>query len=99
MSEQAIKNQEEAAEINRRFMRDEITADEAVALLKPIADSVNTTYIITGEYYNGDKYADKAYGINDLIDELVDIRNDELSTTIGDSAKVRTDKLTISIED
>lgn len=58
-----------------------------------------TTYIITGEYYNGDKYADKAYGINDLIDELVDIRNDELSTTIGDSAKVRTDKLTISIED
>ena len=41
MSEQAIKNQEEVAEINRRFMRDEITADEAVALLQPIADRVN----------------------------------------------------------
>ena len=41
MSEQAIRNQEEVAEINRRFMRDEITADEAVALLQPIADRVN----------------------------------------------------------
>lgn len=41
MSEQAIRNQEEVAEINRRFMRDEITADEAVELLEPIRDRVN----------------------------------------------------------
>ena len=41
MSEQAIKNQEEVAEINRRFMRDEITKDEAVELLQPIRDRVN----------------------------------------------------------
>jgi len=41
MSEQAQQNQQEVAEINRRFMRDEITADEAVALLQPIADRVN----------------------------------------------------------
>lgn len=41
MSEQAIKNQEEVAEINRRFMRDEITKDEAIELLEPIRDRVN----------------------------------------------------------
>lgn len=41
MSDQAMKNQEEVAEINRRFMADEITGQEAVALLQPIADRVN----------------------------------------------------------
>ena len=41
MSDQAQKNQEEVAEINRRFMQDEITAQEAVELLQPIADRVN----------------------------------------------------------
>lgn len=52
MSEQAIKNQEEAAEINRRFMADEITAEEAVALLKPIADSVNERAREIAKKYN-----------------------------------------------
>ena len=41
MSDQAQKNQEEVAEINRRFMQDEITAQEAVELLEPIRDRVN----------------------------------------------------------
>ena len=41
MSEQAIKNQEEVAEINRRFMAGEISKVEAEALLQPIADRVN----------------------------------------------------------
>ena len=41
MSDQAQRNQEEVAEINRRFMADEITNREAEALLQPIADRVN----------------------------------------------------------
>lgn len=57
-----------------------------------------TTYIIESEYYNGDAYADKCEGIEDLLEELADIANDEKSTTIDDSAKVRTDKLKITVE-
>lgn len=52
MSDQAIKNQEEVAEINRRFMRDEITADEAVALLQPIADRVNARAVEIAKKFN-----------------------------------------------
>jgi hypothetical protein len=57
-----------------------------------------TTYIIESEYYNGDKYADKCDGIEDLLSELADIANDEKSPTIGDDAKVRTDKIKITVE-
>lgn len=57
-----------------------------------------TTYIIESEYYDGSKYADKAYGFEDLLLELSDIAKDEKSNTIQDSAKVRTDKLTVTID-
>ena len=57
-----------------------------------------TTYIIESEYYNGDKYADKCNGIEDLIAELSDIANDEKNVFIADSAKVRTDKIKITVE-
>lgn len=58
-----------------------------------------TTYIIESQYYNGDAYADKCYGIEDLLAELTDIVKDEKSTTIGDGAKVRTDKLKVTVEE
>ena len=41
MKDQAIRNQEEVAEINRRYMADEISKAEAVELLEPIRDRVN----------------------------------------------------------
>lgn len=60
---------------------------------------MEVTYIIESEYYNGDKYADKCEGIEDLLAELADIANDEKSATIGDAAKVRTDKISVTTEE
>ena len=52
MSDTAQQNQEAVKEINRQFMADEITAEEAVALLKPIADSVNAKAKEIAKKYN-----------------------------------------------
>lgn len=52
MSDKAQQNQEAVKEINRQFMADEITAEEAVALLKPIADSVNERAREIAKKYN-----------------------------------------------
>ena len=38
---QAAKNREEVENINNRFMKGELTIEEAKAELKPIADSIN----------------------------------------------------------
>ncbi len=48
----AERNREAVEAINRRFMTDEITADEAVKLLKPIADKVNEKAKEIAKKYN-----------------------------------------------
>lgn len=41
MSSEAEQNQLEVQDINKRFMRDEITADEAMDLVKPVVKRIN----------------------------------------------------------
>lgn len=41
MSDEVERNRLEVEDINRRYMADEITQQEALAELKPIADRVN----------------------------------------------------------
>lgn len=41
MTSEAIENQKKVAEINRRYMADEITREEAIELLTPIGNEIN----------------------------------------------------------
>lgn len=52
MSDQVTKNQEEVADINRRFMADEITREQALKELQVVADRINVKAKAIAKKYN-----------------------------------------------